>query len=180
MDSVAEPAGKTRYICRSPVISSAKSKVIAVTTIYDVPADALIGRLSDYMKGNIREVSPPDWAAYVKTGAHVERAPDNPDWWYVRTASMMRKLYIHGPLGVTKLRKAYGGRKRMGVRPAHFRRAGGNIIRSILQQLESAGLVDKADKKGRVVSPKGRSLLDALSGQIKREMDRKNPEFSIY
>jgi small subunit ribosomal protein S19e len=154
--------------------------VIAVTTIYDVPADVLIGRLSDYMKGNIREISPPDWAAYVKTGAHVERAPHDPDWWYVRTASMMRKLYIHGPLGVTKLRKAYGGRKRMGVRPAHFRRAGGNIIRSIFQQLESAGLVDKAEKKGRIVSPKGRSLLDALSGQIKREMDRENPELSIY
>jgi small subunit ribosomal protein S19e len=93
---------------------------------------------------------------------------------------MMRKLYLHGPLGVTKFRKVYGGRKRMGVRPAHFRKAGGNIIRSILQQLEGAGLVDKADKRGRIVSPKGRSLLDALSHQIKSEMDRKNPELSVY
>ena len=151
-----------------------------MTTIYDVPADVLITRLSDYIKGNIREVQPPQWAAYTKTGSHVERAPHDPDWWYVRTASMMRKLYINGPIGISKLRKAYGGRKRMGVRPAHFRKAGGNILRKILQQLEGAGLVQKVNRKGRIVSPKGKSLLDAMSGQIKREMERDNPEIKKY
>ena len=151
-----------------------------MTTAYDVPADALIERLSEYIKGNISQVQPPEWAAYVKTGTHVERAPQDPDWWYVRTASMMRKLYINGPIGVSRLRKAYGGRKRMGVRPAHFRKAGGNILRSILQQLEAADLVEKDGTKGRVVSSKGRSLLDAMSGQIKREMDRERAELKPY
>ncbi len=151
-----------------------------MTTAYDVPADALIGRISDYIKGNLREVAPPEWAAYVKTGSHVERAPQDPDWWYVRTASMLRKLYMKGPVGVSRLRKEYGGRKRRGVRPAHFARAGGKIIRSILQQLEVAGLVEKASNGGRVVSAKGKSLLDAMSGQIKREMDRERPELKEY
>ena len=153
---------------------------MAVTTVFDVPAEVLIERLSEYIKGSVQEVSPPGWAAYVKTGAHVERAPQNPDWWYVRAASMLRKLYMNGPVGVSRLRKAYGGRKRRGVRPAHFRKAGGNILRTILQQLEAAGLVAKADKKGRVVSPKGRGLLDAMAGQIKREMDRQTPEIKKY
>ncbi len=151
-----------------------------MTTAYDVPADALISRLSDYMKGNIRELTPPEWASYVKTGSHVERAPHDPDWWYVRAASMMRKLYTKGPIGVSHLRKEYGGRKRMGVRPAHFRKSGGNIIRTLFQQMESAGLVQKDGIKGRVVSPKGRSLLDALSSQIKREIDRENPDLKKY
>ena len=53
---------------------------------------------------------------------------------------MLRKLYMNGPVGVSQLRKEYGGRKRRGVRPAHFAKAGGNIIRTILQQLEQAGL----------------------------------------
>jgi small subunit ribosomal protein S19e len=149
-------------------------------TLFDVPADVLIQRVSDYIKGNITEVQPPEWSSYVKTGSHVERAPQNYDWWYVRTASMLRKLYIHGPLGVEKLRKEYGGRKRMGVRPAHFQKAGGSHIRKILQQLESAGLVEKADIKGRIVSAKGRSLLDAMSNQIKREIERKRPELKEY
>lgn len=151
-----------------------------MTTVYDVPADLLIERLSEYIKGNFREVEPPEWAAYVKTGSHAERAPQDPDWWYVRTASMLRKLYINGPVGVSRLRKEYGGRKRRGVKPAHFRRAGGNIIRSILQQLEAADLAAKDGNKGRVVSGKGRSLLDAMSGQIKRELDRERPELKEY
>ncbi|MFC1803501.1 30S ribosomal protein S19e, partial [Thermoproteota archaeon] len=103
-----------------------------MTTAYDVPADVLINKLSDYVKENMREVQPPEWAGYVKTGSHTERVPQSPDWWYVRTASILRKLYMNGPIGVSKLRKYYGGRKRRGVRPAHFAKAGGNIIRKIL------------------------------------------------
>nr|MBC8462842.1 40S ribosomal protein S19 [Candidatus Bathyarchaeota archaeon] len=79
-----------------------------MTTAYDVPADVLINRLSGYMKENIREIQPADWAGYVKTGSHVERVPQNPDWWYVRSASVLRKLYMKGPVGVSRLRKEYG------------------------------------------------------------------------
>ena len=147
-----------------------------MTTAYDVPADVLINRLSGYMKENIREIQPANWAGYVKTGSHVERMPQNPDWWYVRSASVLRKLYMKGPVGVSRLRKEYGGRKRRGVRPAHFAKAGGNILRSILQQLEQAGLAQKDGINGRVVSGKGRSLVDAMSTQIKRDLDRVNPE----
>ncbi len=151
-----------------------------MTTAYDVPANVLINRLSGYMKENIREIQPADWAGFVKTGSHVERVPQNPDWWYVRSASLLRKLYMNGPVGVSRLRKEYGGRKRRGVRPAHFAKAGGNILRSILQQLEQAGLAQKDGTKGRVVSGKGRSLLDAMSTQIKRDLDRENPDLQNY
>ncbi len=151
-----------------------------MTTVYDVPADILIDRLSKYLKENVREVRPPEWAAYVKTGSHVERAPHNPDWWYVRAASILRKLYIKGPIGVSRLRKLYGGRKRRGVKPAHFRKAGGSIIRHILQQLEEAGLAEKDGNKGRVLTPKGRSLLDAMAARIKRELEREIPELKAY
>ena len=151
-----------------------------MTTVYDVPADILIDRLSKYLKENVREVRPPEWAAYVKTGSHVERAPHNPDWWYIRAASILRKLYIKGPIGVSRLRKLYGGRKRRGVKPAHFRRAGGSIIRHILQQLEEAGLAEKDGNRGRILTPKGRSLLDALAARIKRELERQIPELKAY
>lgn len=151
-----------------------------MTTVYDVPAHALIARLTEYIKGNVGEVTTPEWAAYVKTGSHTEQAPHNPDWWYVRSASMLRKLYIKGPIGVSKLRKEYGGRKRRGVKPSHFRRAGGAIIRHILQQLEAAGLVEQVEREGRTISPKGRSLLDAMSAQIKRELEREMPELRVY
>lgn len=151
-----------------------------MTTAYDIPADVLIDKLSGYLKENIREIQPPEWVDYVKTGSHAERVPQNPNWWYVRTASMLRKLYMKGPVGVSRLRKDYGGRKRRGVRPAHFAKAGGNIIRTILKQLEQAGLAQKEGIKGRTVSAKGRSLLDAMSTQIKRDLDREHPELQPY
>ena len=151
-----------------------------MTTAYDVPADVLIDRLSGYLKENIREIQPPEWSGYVKTGSQAERVPQNPDWWYVRSASILRKIYMNGPVGVSRLRKDYGGRKRRGVRPAHFAKAGGNIIRTVLQQLEQAGLSQKDGIKGRVVSGKGRSLLDAMSTQIKRDLDRERPELQHY
>lgn len=151
-----------------------------MTTVYDVPADALIARLTEYLKGSVQEITPPGWAEFVKTGSHVERMPLDPDWWYIRSASMLRKLYIKGPLGVSKLRKEYGGRKRRGSKPAHFRKAGGAIIRNIFQQLELSGLVEKADKDGRMISPKGRGLLDAISTQIKMELERETPQLQIY
>ena len=163
-----------------PVMVQTSGKEEKMTTAYDVPANVLINRLSGYMKENIREIQPADWAGFVKTGSHVERMPQNPDWWYVRSASVLRKLYMNGPVGVSRLRKEYGGRKRRGVRPAHFAKAGGNIIRSILQQLEQAGLAQKDGTKGRVVSGKGRSLLDAMSTQIKRDLDRETPELQNY
>jgi hypothetical protein len=50
-------------------------------------------------------------------------------WWYVRCASLQRKIYIHGPIGIEKLRAEYGGRKDFGVRPEHAVKAGGAIIR---------------------------------------------------
>ena len=61
--------------------SSICEKGIKVTTAYDVPAEVLILRLSGYIKENIKEVSPPEWAFHVKTGAHVERVPQKDDWW---------------------------------------------------------------------------------------------------
>jgi len=152
-----------------------------MTTAYDVPADVLIGKLSAYVKENIKEVTPPEWAPFVKTGTHVERVPQVPDWWYVRTASILRKLYMNAdPIGVQRLRKEYGGRKRKGDSPAHHGKAGGSIIRLSLQQLEEAGLVDKADKSGRVLSKKGKSLLDAMSTQIKKDLEKEKPELKAY
>jgi len=151
-----------------------------MTTAYDVPADVLIDKLSVYIKENIREIQPPEWASYVKTGSHVERVPQDHDWWYTRSASLLRKLYMNGPVGVSRLRKEYGGRKRVGMRPAHFAKAGGNIIRTILQQLEQGGLAQKDGMKGRAVSNKGRSLLDAMSTQIKRDLERERPDLKNY
>ena len=106
-----------------------------MTTVYDVPADLLINRVAEELK-NDSKVKSPEWVNFVKTGVHKERRPENPDWWYVRAAALLRRVYIDGPVGVNSLRTHYGGKKDRGSRPEKFRRGSGAIIRRALQQLE--------------------------------------------
>ena len=119
----------------------------------------VIEKVAAYLKEN-KVIEPPQWAMFVKTGVHKERPPQDPDWWYIRAAAVLRKLYLNGPIGVSRLRKMYGGRHRRGHRPPKFAKGSGAVIRKILQQLEEAGLAEKADNKGRVASKKGKELLE--------------------
>ncbi|OYT51304.1 MAG: 30S ribosomal protein S19e [Desulfurococcales archaeon ex4484_204] len=152
-----------------------------MVNVLEVPSDAFIKALAYYLKEKVREVKPPEWALFAKTGQHKEKVPDDPGWWYVRAASILRKLYISPePMGIETLRTVYGGLKRRGSAPPHFRRAGGSHIRKMLQQLERAGLVAKAGNRGRVLTPKGRSLLDSIANEVFREVVRVVPELKKY
>jgi small subunit ribosomal protein S19e len=135
-----------------------------MATVYDVAADKLINAAADDLKNNVK-LEKPEWASFVKTGAHKERKPEDPDWWHTRAASLLRRIYVEGPVGVERLRTFYGGRKNRGAKPEKFRKASGKVIRSILKQLDEAQLTLK-DKSGRRISPKGQSYLDKISSKI--------------
>ncbi|MEM4330918.1 MAG: 30S ribosomal protein S19e [Candidatus Pacearchaeota archaeon] len=117
----------------------------------------------------IPEFSPPEWAFYVKTGCSKQRPPLEEDFWYKRSASILRQIYIKGVLGVGKLRKIYGSKKKRGVRPSKFKKASGKIIRTILQQAEKAGFVEKVSKNqfGRRLTKKGKDFLDSIKVEEK-------------
>ena len=149
-------------------------------TPYDVPSSALIEKLARYVRENVDQIVPPEWAPLVKTGSHTELPPKDPNWWYTRAASLLRKIYIYGPIGTQHLRYYNSGRKGRGVKPQHVRIGAGGNIRKIMQQLESAGLVAKDKNNGRIVSPEGRRLLDSLSTEIKKELEKTMPELKKY
>jgi len=151
-----------------------------LTTPYDVPASKFIEKLAKYLKDNVDEIQPPEWASVAKTGAHVQKHPQNPNWWYVRSASILRKVYIHGPIGLEKLRAEYGGRKDFGVKPEHAVKAGGKNIRKILQQLEAAGFVQTVGSKGRKMAPKGRKLLKEVAEDLHKDIVKEVPELRKY
>jgi small subunit ribosomal protein S19e len=151
-----------------------------LTTPHDVPASKFIDRLAKYLRENVDEVQPLPWATFAKTGTHVEKQPQNPNWWYTRSASVLRKVYIHGPIGLEKLRADYGGRKNRGSKPNRVMKSGGNDIRKVLQQLETAGLVQISKPKGRVMSPKGRKVLQEVAGDLSKEIVKTIPELKKY
>lgn len=139
-----------------------------MATIYDVDPSELIKKAASSLKSN-DNIKEPSWAKFVKTGVSKERPPVETDWWYTRAASVLRKVYILGPIGVNKLRKKYGGKKNRGHKPEKFYLGSGNIVRKILQQLEKAELIKYAEKKvhkGRVITPKGKKFLDKIANEI--------------
>lgn len=149
-------------------------------TPYDVPPPVLIERLARYLKEEVDAIVPPAWASFVKTSSHTRRPPQNPDWWFTRCASLLRKIYVKGPIGIERLRSEYGGRIDRGVKPEHARKGGGAIIRKALQQLQAAGLVGPLRNRGRVVTSEGRRLLDRLSTELKKNLEKTQPELGKY
>ena len=138
-----------------------------MATIHDVRLGELQEKLKEEIK-KIKEVAMPDWAKFVKTGTSKERRPVQEDWWYIRAASILKQVYVKGPIGVNKLRSHYGSKKNRGDLPEKFYKASGKIIRVILQQLESAGLIEKQSKgihRGRILTAKGRSFLDKIASK---------------
>ncbi len=146
--------------------------------VYDVPADMLIKQLAETLKDE--GISAPTWTPFVKTGAHADRPPHDRDWWYTRCASLLRKIYLHGPIGINELRVKYGGGKPSGYGAAHHRDAGGAIIRNAVHGLEKLGYIEKADKKGRIISSKGMKKLDQMATKILKSMTESNSKLEIY
>ncbi|MDD1776487.1 MAG: 30S ribosomal protein S19e [Candidatus Methanomethylicus sp.] len=146
----------------------------------NVPADKLINAIAEYLKDNVKEVSPPEWSLYTKTGPQVSRVPSQSNFWYVRSASLLRRLYIEGPVGIERLRTLYGARTKNGMKNEHFVKTGGSSIRKVLQQLEGAGLVAKASTKGRVLTDKGTSTVDRIAYKLIKDLQKDMPELNKY
>ena len=132
-----------------------------MVTVYDVEPARLISKVAEKLK---TEIERPQWVLFVKTGAHKERPADE-NFWYVRAASILYQIYTRGPRGESRLARFYGGRKNRGRKPEHKVPASRKIIRTLLQQLEEKGYLQKTPK-GRNITPKAISLLNKTAWEI--------------
>jgi len=151
----------------------------AMTTVYDVPAKDLIDAVTKKLQQD-KTITPPDWSKYARTGVHTENPPEQRNWWYIRCASILRKIYVKNQIGIERLRTEYGGYRDRGSKPDKARQGSGSIVRVALQQLEGAGYVTKIKGKGRVLTPKGRSFLDNTSHEIKQSLSKSMPALQKY
>ncbi|ELZ79792.1 30S ribosomal protein S19e [Haloferax larsenii] len=150
-----------------------------MVTIYDVPADALIEEVAGRLEDRIEQ---PDWMAFAKTGQTRELPPQQDNFWFIRGASLLRKVAMNGPVGVDRLSTEYGGRKRGSnryrVAGTHSDSSGKKIIRTLLQQLEEEGLIETAKGEGRRITAEGTSFLDNAASDVLADLDR--PELERY
>lgn len=144
---------------------------------YDVPTDLLIIELSNMLKEE--EIQFPKWVNFVKTSSHKQRPPNDPNWWYIRCASILRKIYLYGPISIDDLRRIYGGNRSIRYSISHHKDAGGSIIRNIVHNLEKLGYVKKTER-GRIISGSGMKKLDRLSASILNRLCTVNPLLKIY
>jgi small subunit ribosomal protein S19e len=138
------------------------SEVMA--NVYDVEPSILVKATADKLKEKLKK---PGYIDYVKSGAGRDRIPEDPDFWYIRGASILRQVYLNGPVGVSRLRTRYGNRKESVVHKKHHVNASGSIIRDEFQQLESLNYIKKT-KTGRIITPAGRSFLDKIAKEISK------------
>jgi small subunit ribosomal protein S19e len=165
---------------------------IVMTTVFDIPAELFNPALAKAMADQDAIVMP-DWAGFVKTAVDRERPPAQADWWYARTGAILRKIARNGPIGVTHLAQAFGGKKDNGSMPNTPGVASRHIIRTALQQLEEAGLVEKVPTRvvegedgpvqlyaGRSITAAGQKLVDNVAHSIREEAEALYPGLSKY
>jgi small subunit ribosomal protein S19e len=137
-------------------------------TVRDVAADKFVKAYSEVLKNNDKFLVP-KWVDSIKTGVSKELAPYDPDWYYIRAASVARKIYLRQGTGVGALKKAYGGAYRRGAVPNKHQDAAGGLIRTILLSLDGLNITEACPKgKGRQVTRVGQQALDLVAGQVAR------------
>jgi small subunit ribosomal protein S19e len=141
-------------------------------SVFVVQPEKIIESLANKLK-EYPTISPPEGSEFWKTAFFKELAPmDSENFWYIRCASILRKVKKYGPIGVNKLRKFYGGKNRKGRGLHHSAKASGKIIRVALQQLGEANLLEMKEREGRILSSEGTSLLERTAYEILRGKDQ--------
>jgi small subunit ribosomal protein S19e len=149
-----------------------------MVNVRNVQTDSLIEKVSEELKKDDR-IKVPEWVDLLKAGIHREKSWTQPDWYHRRLASTLRKVYLKGPIGISKLSAEYGGRVDRGSKKYHPARGSRFIVRHMLEELEQLGYVMK-DQKGRSISPKGESFLFKVSADIVKNMAEKDEKFKKF
>jgi len=137
--------------------------------IYDISAHEFNLKLAEALK-KVPEFKQPEWSKFVKSSPAKERPIEDPDFWHKRSASILKQIYKKDIVGVNRLRTKYGSKKNRGFKPEIFKKAGGKIIRTILQQSDAAGFTEIAKqvrgvrrkKPGRQLTQKGKEFLENI------------------
>lgn len=150
-----------------------------MTTAYDVPPEPLLKAIATRLQTDAKFAAP-DWAKMAKTGAHREKAPYVANWWPTRVASLLRRVYIEGPIGVVHLSGFYGGTRDRGSKPNRSSNGSRSIVRAAVHQMESAGLLSAIKGRGRVLTGAGRKLVDSAAHEVAQQLEVKIPGLKKY
>jgi len=149
-------------------------------SLKDVPAADFINAYAKYLKKS-GTIELPKWVDIVKTGIHKELPPSNPDWFFIRTAALARKVYLNtgDQRGVKTYKKVFGGKQSRGSHPPITVTGSESVIRAAFKQLTKLKVVELDPKGGRKISTTGRRDLDRIASQIHKTMRAQNKAAAV-
>ncbi|EPZ34940.1 40S ribosomal protein S19-A [Rozella allomycis CSF55] len=146
-------------------------RVTGGITVKDVPAASFIAAYAAHLKKS-GKFDVPKWVDIVKTGAYKELAPYDPDWYFIRAASVARHIYLRQGVGVGALKKLHGGRVNRGNRPSHHADGSGSVARKVMQSLEKIKVLEKMPSGGRKITVEGQRDLDRIALQVSKKISK--------
>lgn len=133
--------------------------------IYKVKPRDFIDALSDYLISS-NKVKLPENYDILKTGYGREHAPEDRNWYYIRLASIVRKIILKGRVSHGKLAADYGNRKDRGVRPSKKTGAGKYLIDTALKNLESMGWINWSQGND-ILTSSAKEILSEIIEKVK-------------
>uniref|UniRef100_A0A8C9GP93 Small ribosomal subunit protein eS19 n=1 Tax=Piliocolobus tephrosceles TaxID=591936 RepID=A0A8C9GP93_9PRIM len=138
--------------------------------IKDVDAELFINAYANHLKLH-NKITYPKWCNFVKTGKGRKLAPQDDNWFYIKSASILRRFYLKSDIGVGYLRRHFSHKQRRGVAPNHTSLASGKILRYILQELEHIGYIEQnPQKKGRRLTIKGVNAINNFARYVNKKV----------
>ena len=146
-----------------------------MSKVFETDAQEYNLKLAEALK-KVEEFEVPEWVEFVKSSPSKERPIEDANFWYKRAASILRQIYKNQIVGVNRLRTKYGSKQDRGMKPEKFKKAGGKIIRTILQQSDKAGFTEifklRGKRAGRKLTQKGKEFLENVSFKKETEVKK--------
>ncbi|KAG8345724.1 putative Ribosomal protein S19e [Trypanosoma vivax] len=148
----------------------AKSKIRRIgkkkgATLRDVNAWRWVKVCSQHFKRE-GKIMVPNCAEIVKSSHGRERAPQNPDWYYIRCAAVLRAVYMRPGVGYGGLSKRFASKKNRGSRPEITTRASKGLLHWCCKSLVKLGLIEKCEESGHCITRQGRKVADTIAYKI--------------
>ena len=134
-------------------------------TVRDISPHIFNSVYANFLKKSGR-IEIPSWINIVKTGLSKKNSPTDPNWFFLKMASLARKFYLNRGKGIGNLKKEFGRKKRNGVRPSRKMKSSGKIIRLALQMLEKLKIIGWNKKGKRIISKKAKLDMDKRAEKL--------------
>ncbi|CBZ30389.1 putative 40S ribosomal protein S19 protein [Leishmania mexicana MHOM/GT/2001/U1103] len=154
----------------SCIMAALKNKIRRVgkrkgATLKDVSAWRWIKTAARHFKQE-GKIFVPNCTEIMKSSHGRERAPQNPDWYYIRCAAVLRAIYLRPGVGYGGLSKRFGNKKNYGSRPEHTVTSSTGPLHWACKSLTKLGLVEPGAQSGQRLTRKGHKFADSLAFQV--------------